>query len=313
MRHSRPLSASLLSIAATSAVEQMTTLRRRAAASSSDPATPVMVESFPSWGLLTLPSLLGKFRDEGRAKLKSSEELREHVASSMFDAPTTAVRSVIVGSRCPGYIARQLNADEATSQVVVVDHDLGRLTECAFQLRPKYGKRVSFVRCDLTVALWALFPRSFADVIVFAMPVPHGSKQASHRRVLTRDTFHLCHPVLKCRQSPTDAKGIVVFSDSLAYVEFAAGQLDECKLLVPWARKKPDVFGRWLPDVQGDGWSPHIHTKGSLHSGVPDPATALHCLAAAKSGDTTPHALKLAESFDFRRRYFDSLVSTPPS
>ncbi|CUG92260.1 Hypothetical protein, putative [Bodo saltans] len=313
MRASHRRLQSVLSVATTSASEQMTKLRRQASASSSNTSSAVVAEAFPSWGFLTLPPLLGKFRDEGRTQLKSSEELKQHVSSSMLDAPTDVnVRSVIVGSKCSGYIARQLNY--SSTQVLVLDHDLGRLTECAFQLRPKYGHRVSFIRCDAAFAMWGLLPRNFIDVIVFAMPVPHISKQASHRRLLTRDTFHLCHPILKCRESPNDAKGLVVFSDSLPYAEFAAAQLDECKLLVPWARKRPDVFERWLPKVEEDGWSSHIHTKGSLSSAAPDPATALHSVAAAKSGETTSHALKLAESFDFRRRYFDALVAdnAPP-
>lgn len=295
---------SQLTVVKTSGAEQMTTLRRQAASSSQH----ADAQAFPSWGLLALPPLLGKFRAEARASLKASDELKDYVSTTIVDtSPAVRVRSIIIGSRCPAYISRQLDhTGDLTTQCIVLDHELGRLTECAFQLRPKYGHRVSFVRCDAAFALWGVLPHNFADVLVFAMPVPHGSKQASHRRLLTRDIFHLCHPVLKCRESTADAKGIVSFSDSRPLAEFAAGQLDECKLLVPWARKKPDVFRRWLPD-ESDGWLSHIRLKGSVGSTLTDATTALHTLAAAKSGETTPHALKLAEGFDFHRRYYDAL------
>lgn len=299
----RFLCPSALKVADSSASEQLATLRRDDTVKSGSSAM-----AFPSWGVLTLPPLMGKFRGEERARYRSSVELKEYISSSTLDSsPSVEVRSIIVGSRSPAYIQRQLEHTN-TTKCIVLDHDLAQLTECAFQLRPKFGHNVSFVRCDVAFALWALLPQSFADVIVFAMPVPHASRQASHRRLLTRDMFHLCHPVLKCRQSPTDSKGIVMFSDVRAYAEFAAGQLDECKLLVPWARKRPDVFARWLPDVGRDGWGKHIRSKRT----VTVHEEALHCLTAAKSGETTAHGLKMLDAFDFRRRHYDALHVDSP-
>lgn len=297
-----------------------------------------VISLFPSWGFVWLPNLLGRFKAAERAELQSNTELLAAVRSIMVDplhggarpapipstsAPPPGAHShaagspsvapspsscavektaIIVGCHSVAYLDRQLESYGATN-CIVLDHDAARLINAAFTLRPKHGHRVSFVRCDAAVVLRYVMGEELVDVVCFAMPVPHASRAASYRRLLTRDVFNVAHRCLKVREHIADPKGIVVFTDHAGYAAFAARQLEESKMVVGWSRKKSDTFRRWLP-VPSDGFCPP--SKGRLAPLKADDVV-FHHVCAAKSSPTTPLAMKVIDAHDYGRHYFEAL------
>jgi UDP-N-acetylglucosamine pyrophosphorylase len=106
-----------------------------------------------------------------------------------------------------------------------------------------------------------------------------------------RDIFTLAHPTLKTRRSSDDPRGLFTFTDFEPYAEFAVRQIEESKLIVPWARKRPALFSRWDP-LPTDEFA----TRGRI---VP--------IAVSKSAPTTANAMAVIKAYDYRRRYYDKL------
>lgn len=288
----------LVAPASLSAVEQLAQARSLLGQKQSPASTEIRL--FPSWGLVHVPNLTGRFRGEQRGELSSSSSLLAECRQLICDKPAAvSTDAVIVGCRSRKYIERQLLHSDRATHCVVVDHDWASLVDAAFHLRPRYGHCVSFVRCEAAIYFRYFAAAESADVIVFAMPVPHTSKQASHRRLLVRDVFTLSHQCLRVRQGPADPRGVVAFTDLQQYAEFAAEQLEESKLVVAWARKKSDTFLRWLPLPDDD--YPKLKGEGLTS------ASSFHAVCAAKSAATTPLAVKVIAEYDFSRRYYAPL------
>lgn len=134
---------------------------------------------------------------------------------------------------------------------------------------------IRFLRCsELLFPLFHLLPPCSLDTVIFPMPVPFWSAQASYRRVLHHDLFVALHPVLRPRRGKQDSRGVLVFTDCPGYAGFILEELEASKFLVPWTRKRiaqkstggggggigsssslplssrepgPSPFARWLP------------------------------------------------------------------
>ncbi|CBH11449.1 hypothetical protein, conserved [Trypanosoma brucei gambiense DAL972] len=259
------------------------------------PETPV---HFPSFHLSVLPPTTGIHRSNVRALLVEhvKDDFRHHVVNSWAQAAPRQV--VIIGCQSTAYLRRLLSMGDEYS-FLIMDRMLSRLLTAAESLVPEFGPRTQFVRSDAFFLLQQLLPPSVADTCVVPMPVPFWSEQSSHQRLVTRDFFCVIHRILKERESPTDPRGFVTFTDAVPLAEFMMEQLMESRLIVPWVRKNPaETYGRWLPLVS-EGVNDEFSAQRRLEG--------LTALAASKSGPTSPQADAVIQSLEYKRRYYRAL------
>lgn len=189
---------------------------------------------------------------------------------------------------------RQLKADDEHS-FLVVDHSLKDLANAAASLVKTHRERVYFLRSDAMFSCVVVLPRASADIVIAPMPSPFWSERGSHRRLVNCEFLCAVHRILRPRCSVDDARGFVAFTDAEPYADFILEQLEESKLIVPWARKKPqEVYGRWLPLS-----SPQREFQQQRFNDVV-------AIAASKSDNTTEQALRLIEGYDFKRSRYRS-------
>ncbi|KAG8348869.1 hypothetical protein ERJ75_001451100 [Trypanosoma vivax] len=260
---------------------------------------PVASVYFPTFQVALLPPTNGVHRATLRASLATDvvDDFRRHVVQAWQGA--AARQAILIGCRSVPYMERQLEMDNLYS-FLVIDRILSNLLDAAEMLVPKYGTRVHFLRSDAFFCVQQLLPSEVADVCVAPMPVPFVSERSSHQRLVTRDFLCAVHHVLRLRESPSDQRGFVTFTDFVPLGEFMMEQLEESRLIVPWTRKNPsETYGRWLP-----GEHKHICEFPRQRS-----SGGIVAIAASKSGGTSSQALAVIQQLEYKRRYHRALLS----
>ncbi|CCW69026.1 unnamed protein product [Phytomonas sp. Hart1] len=252
---------------------------------------------FPAYRTLSLPPTNGEHGEEPRAGMSDRgflDSLRKGVLSPWIDAP--ARRVVVFGGKSPAYLDRQLAADDA-HVFLVVDRSLRWLANAAARLLPRFPERVFFLRAEALFAGLRLLPRECGDVVVVPMPTPFWGEKNSHQRLLTSDFLCAAHRILREREAPADPRGVIAFTDCEPYADFMMEQLEEAKLLVPWARKDPaQTYARWLPH----------HENHPAREFPQQRFKEIIAIAASKSGKPSSQVMELIEGYDFRRKYYRS-------
>ncbi|EPY40800.1 hypothetical protein AGDE_03127 [Angomonas deanei] len=209
------------------------------------------------------------------------------------------------GCKSTDYIKRSLENNPTTS-VLVVDHSLKALSNASAVLFPEFGTRVAFLRSDPMFTCLHILPSESTDVAIVPMPTPFRSQSSSHRRLFTCGFVCALHLILKKRESVSDDRGFVTFTDSQPLASFMLEQLDESKLIVPWKQKNPsNTFSSWIPkqSVSDDDESEPQVVKNFPKQRFPD----LIALAAAKPEVASKQAIDLIYSYDYKRRHYNPL------
>ena len=245
------------------------------------------LDVFTELRIVSLPSTRGSLAADVRKQLAQEETLSVARMFMSPSAPAAGRTVVVVGDAGIGYLRRLLVLEALNvAQLIVVDRSLSVLARSVRELGGALRGRFCGIRSDEAFVLQNVLLEEYVDVLVLANPHPFPGTSNSNR-LLTRDNFNLAHQCLKKRMSPDDACGIVMWTSSAKYLAFALGQLEESKLVVPWARKNPAVFGSWLP--QDD--------QASM-------AREKHILCISKTEKTSDLARQLNASYSYARRKY---------
>ncbi len=250
-------------------------------------ATPSMapaftsLDVFPELRLVSLPATRGSHAAAVRAELAKEDAI---AAIRSFIVPTAGKTVVVMGDAGLPYLKRLLVLEALdVGQLIVVGRSLGTLARTSHDLGPALRGKACCIRSDEPFVLQHVLGEETCDVIVLPTPRPYPGPSNSYR-LLTRDVFTLAHQCLRTRTGPSAAMGLITWTPSPSYFAFAVAQLEESKLVVPWARKDPAVFAAWQPQEQ------RRETMLSL------------CIA--KSDRTSPLAKQLNTQYSYARRKY---------
>lgn len=254
------------------------------------------IELIPSLQLCLLPDVVGLQRAAYRP-LVTTEALP--VVSELFQGGNKQTRRrciVFQGRAHSNYLRRVQESMDA--HVIVVEKtttDLLGHIEGVAGTGASLGN-FSFIRGNIQFVLHNLVRSSSVDNIVLSSPKPFPATAQSHARTINRDFYLMAHKALKVRFDENDSKGgLVTWTDYRPFWMFMHEQLDEAKLMVPFAKKKTSVFEELLP-VQQD---------------VTHKLDSLYFFAAHKKSATPAAADDLIDGYDYGRKYFRALFDSP--
>lgn len=246
--------------------------------------------------LCLLPDVHGNHRADTR---KWVAQEAQPVISKLFSIGAKRSRRIIVQGNVYGNYLRRIQ-QELDAHVIVVEKEtetiLQHIEGCDFQKdgTAPLDKNISnftFIRGHLVFVLQQLTASSSIDNIIMASPKPYPTPTSSFARMVHREFFIVSHKALKVRANENDNKGIVVWTSYKPFWSFVHEQMDEAKLVVPYAKKKPSVFQTLLP-TQPD---------------VPQALESLHMFACSKKEATPAAADSIIANYNYSRQYYRPL------
>ena len=251
------------------------------------------LDVFPELRLLSLPATRGSHAAAVRAELVTPGSMA--VVRSFFPPPSAATaaagtRIVVLGNPGLPYLRRLLVLEALNvEQLILVDRSMGMLAATVKELGATLRSKVCCLRSDEPFILQHVLAEESCDLILTATPRPYPGPSNAYR-LLTRDIFTLVHQCLRTRTSPSAAMGFVAWTPSPSYFAFAVAQLEESKLVVPWARKDPAVFADWVPQKQEQQQQ---QQQGTMLT-----------LCVAKTSKTSALAQQLNAQYSYARRKY---------